>query len=242
AKSDFLAVMSHELRTPLNSILGFSEIIKNQMFGPVGTPRYADYAADIMESGTHLLNLINDILDLSKIEAGRMDLHEEPVDLLAVMQDATNMVQDRADAKGILLRISLPQDLPMVMADSRLVRQMLINLLANAVQHTLKDGWIAVTAERIDKGGIVVAVADNGVGIAPEDLPRLLKPFHTKSHPTSGKSEGTGLGLPLVKSLIERHDGEFRIESTPGVGTTVVLSFPASRVINGNVKVIKAVS
>ena len=236
AKSNFLAIMSHELRTPLNSILGFSEIIKNQMFGPSGTQRYADYADDIRESGELLLSIINDILDLAKIEAGHLELNEEPVDLLTVMQDATKLIQERADAKGILLKISLPQDLPMIRADGRLVRQMLINLLANALEHTLKDGSIAVTAERSDKGGIVVAIADNGVGIAPEDLPRLIKPFHTKSEPISGKSCGTGLGLPLVKSLIEQHDGKFRIESALGVGTTVVLSFPASRVINGSEK------
>jgi len=242
SKSDFLAVMSHELRTPLNSILGFSEIIKDQLFGPIGTPRYADYAADIMESGEHLLGVINDILDLSKIEAGHMELNEEPVDLLTVMQDATNLVQERAAAKGILLKISLPHDLPMIRADGRLIRQMLINLLANAVEHTLKGGWIAVTAERGDKGGIAVAVADNGVGIAPEDLPRVVKPFHTKSEQISGKSRGTGLGLPLVKSLIERHGGEFHIESTPGTGTMVVLTFPASRVINDDGKDFKEAS
>jgi signal transduction histidine kinase len=124
AKSNFLAIMSHELRTPLNSILGFSEIIKNQMFGPIGTQRYADYADDIRESGELLLSIINDILDLAKIEAGHLELNEEPVDLLTVMQDATKLIQERADAKGILLKISLPQDLPMIRADGRLVRQM----------------------------------------------------------------------------------------------------------------------
>jgi len=234
AKSEFLAVMSHELRTPLNSILGFSEIIKDQMFGPIGTQRYADYALDIGESGKHLLGVINGILDLSKIEAGHMDLNEEPVDLLAVMQDATNLVQARALAKGILLKISLPQNLPWLNADARLVRQMLINLLANAVEHTLKGGWVAANAERSEKGGIAVAVADSGIGIAAEDLPNVVKPFHAKRDPFSEKFRGTGLGLPLVKSLIELHGGDFQIESTLDVGTTVVLSFPPNRVINVN--------
>ncbi|MEE9317442.1 MAG: PAS domain-containing sensor histidine kinase [Rhodospirillales bacterium] len=238
AKSDFLALMSHELRTPLNSILGFAEIIREQMFGAVGSDRYVSYARDISESGEHLLGVVNDILDLSKVEAGRMELHEETVDLLAVIQEATTLVQERATDKGLTLRASMPQSLPFLNADERLVKQMLINLLSNAVNFTPGGGWVAVTAERSRKGGITLAVADSGIGIEPEDLPRVLMPFHAKNEPLAQKSHGTGLGLPLVKSLIELHGGEFHIKSTPKVGTTVVLSFPRDRVIEGGLKVL----
>ena len=236
AKSDFLAVMSHELRTPLNSILGFAEIIKDQMFGAVGSERYVSYARDISESGEHLLGVVNDILDLSKVEAGRMELYEETVDLLAVIQEATTLIQERATDKGLTLKAAMPQSLPFLRADGRLVKQMLINLLSNAVNFTPAGGWVAVTAERSQEGGITLAVADSGIGIEPEELSRVLMPFHAKSEPLGQKPHGTGLGLPLVKSLIELHGGEFHIESTPKVGTMVVLSFPADRVVEGVLK------
>ncbi|MFQ5763850.1 MAG: PAS domain-containing sensor histidine kinase [Rhodospirillales bacterium] len=230
AKSDSLAVLSHELRTPLNSILGFASIIEAQMFGPAGSERYVGYATDIRKSGEHVLSVINDILDLSKIEAGRMELDEEPVDLLAVMIDATNLFLERASALGITLKTALPQDLPVLNADGRLIKQMLINLVSNALKYTPQGGWVELSAERNEKGGITLAVADTGIGIAPEDVSRIPKPFQTSGKPIHESIRGTGLGLPLVKSLIELHGGTFRLESTPDSGTVVSLSFPPARV------------
>ncbi|MBI2586581.1 MAG: PAS domain-containing protein [Rhodospirillales bacterium] len=230
AKSGSLAVLSHELRTPLNSILGFAGIIESETFGPAGSERYIDYARDIRKSGEHILGVINNILDLSKIESGRMELNEELVNLLVVMSDAANLFLEQASDQGVTMKTALPRSLPVLKADPRLIRQMLINLISNALRYTRRGGWIELTADRNEQGGITLAVADTGVGIAPEDVSRILKPHQTFGKPIGTSARGTGLGLPLVKSLIELHGGTFRLESTPGSGTVVSLWFPRARV------------
>ncbi|MGH6662736.1 MAG: sensor histidine kinase [Rhodospirillales bacterium] len=230
AKSDSLAVLSHELRTPLNSILGFAGIIEAQTFGPAGSERYVDYARDIRKSGEHILGVINDILDLTKIDSGRMELNEEPVNLLVVMSDAANLFLEKASDQGVTMKTALPRDLPLLKADPRLIRQMLINLISNALRYTRRGGWIELTADRNEQGGITLAVADTGVGIVPEDVSRILKPHQTSGKPIGTSARGTGLGLPLVKSLIELHGGTFRLESTPSSGTVVSLWFPRARI------------
>jgi len=235
AKSDFLAIMSHELRTPLNSILGFAEIIEKRMFGPLGDDRYGDYVRDIRAGGEHMLSIVNDILDLSKIDAGGMDMNEETFDLLTVIRSAVHLVQDRAETGGLTLKVSLPENLPPLLADARLVKQMLINLLSNAIDSTPAEGWIVITAEGDGEGGLTVAVADTGVGIAEDDLALALTPFRTFGDSSARMSRGIGLGLPLVKSLIELHGGEFLINSKRGAGTTVALTFPPDRVGAGDV-------
>ncbi len=234
AKSDFLAVMSHELRTPLNSILGFAEMIECQMFGPLETERYAEYARDIRIGGEHLLGVVNDVLDLSRIGAGKMELKEEYFDLLTVMRDTIGLFEERAGAQGITMKVSLPQSLPALNADARMVKQMLINLLSNAIDFTPTGGWVVVAAEGDGKDGLSLVVADTGSGIAAEKIPHVLKPFHSFEGTSARTSRGIGLGLPLVKSMIELHGGEFLLNSTVGKGTTVSLTFPPSRVGIGN--------
>jgi two-component system, cell cycle sensor histidine kinase PleC len=226
AKSDFLANMSHELRTPLNAILGFSEVMKSEVFGPLGKPIYIEYSGHIHSSGEHLLGLINDILDLSRIEAGRMTLNLAPVDLELLGHDALSMVKHRADAAGAHLRLRIAPDLPECMADQRALRQVLLNLLSNAVKFTPKDGTITLFARPLSCGGIEFGVADTGAGIAPNDLKKVFEPFGQGQHDIAVCEKGTGLGLPIVKGLIEAHGGSVRLESELGKGTTVTVTFP----------------
>jgi two-component system cell cycle sensor histidine kinase PleC len=231
AKSEFLANMSHELRTPLNAINGFSEIMVAQMFGPLGDARYQEYAQDIHNSGQHLLALINDILDMSKIEAGKMNLKFEPVSLEDVTQDAVRLVRNRAESAGLKLEVEFPH-LPEIEADYRAVKQVLLNLLSNAIKFTPRGGRITVRAEaRQDMLGerVRVSVTDTGIGIAKDDLARLAKPFEQVETQHAKTQQGTGLGLALTKSLIEMHDGTLEIESTLGSGSTVSFSLPIHR-------------
>ena len=230
AKSDFLAVISHELRTPLNAILGFAAIIEDRIYGPTEEERYTDSARNIREGGEHMLGIVNNILDLSKVEAGGMELNEDTFDPLTVTLGAVNLIRGRAETRGITLKVSLPDRLPLLFADGRLVMQMLINLLSNAVENTPSDGRVVITAEKDGKGGLTIAVADTGVGIAEDDLALALTPFRTFGDSQARMSHGIGLGLPLVKSLIELHGGEFQINSKLGAGTTVALTFPPARV------------
>jgi two-component system cell cycle sensor histidine kinase PleC len=228
AKSEFLANMSHELRTPLNAINGFSEIMMNEMFGPLGDQRYKGYSLDIHNSGQHLLALINDILDMSKIEAGKMNLKFEPIHLEDVAEDAVRLVRNRAEAAGLKLEIDFPQ-LPEIEADYRAVKQVLLNLLSNAIKFTPRAGSVTVRAEmRRDPLGerVLVSVTDTGIGIAKEDLARLARPFEQVESQLSKTTQGTGLGLALTKSLIEMHDGSLGMTSTPGEGTTVSFILP----------------
>ena len=228
AKSEFLANMSHELRTPLNAINGFSEIMVGEMFGPLGDRRYKEYAGDILSSGQHLLALINDILDMSKIEAGKMNLKFEPLSLEEVVDDAVRLVHNRAEQTGLTIKVELPA-LPDVEADYRAVKQVLLNLLSNALKFTPHGGVITVSAELRRDGScdrVRVAVSDTGIGISPEDLVRLARPFEQIESQHSKTQQGTGLGLALTKSLVELHDGGLELASIPGEGTTVSFSLP----------------
>jgi signal transduction histidine kinase len=230
AKSQFLATMSHELRTPLNAIIGFSEMLVSETFGSLGDRRYPDYAKSIRDSGRHLLDLINDILDFSKLDAGRLELHEETVNLHEIVDGALQMMHGEAARTGIRIHKTLAQELPDLFADQRRVRQVLLNLLSNAVKFTPEGGEVKVATFR--RGSEVgVAVADTGIGIAAEDIPRALERFGQVDSSLSRKYEGTGLGLPLSKRLMELHDGRLELESIVGAGTTVTILFPAKRLI-----------
>ena len=233
AKSEFLANMSHELRTPLNAINGFSEIMVGEMFGPLGDARYKEYSKDILSSGQHLLALINDILDMSKIEAGKMNLRFEPIALQEVVEDAVRLMRNRAEAAGLDLQVDLPA-LDDVEADYRAVKQILLNLISNAVKFTPKGGVVKVTA-KVETNAITervrVSVSDTGIGIAAEDLKRLAQPFEQIESQHSKTQQGTGLGLALTKSLVELHSGTVDMTSTPGAGTTVSFTLPLKQQI-----------
>jgi two-component system, cell cycle sensor histidine kinase PleC len=230
AKSEFLANMSHELRTPLNAILGFSEMITSRIFAAQPEKHY-EYAGLIHDSGYHLLTLINDILDLAKIEAGSWSLRESEADLGAIIAEAASMVQPRIAASRCLLTVELEPRLPLVTCDERAVKQILLNLLSNAIKFTPQGGHVTVFASRAEDGGIALGVADSGVGIAPEDQSRVFQSFGQGRHDVVTADKGTGLGLPIVKGLVEAHGGRIALESEVGEGTTVTVAFPASRVV-----------
>jgi signal transduction histidine kinase len=229
AKSEFLANMSHELRTPLNAIIGFAEIINKRTFGPA-SERYIEYAGDIHNSGTHLLGLINDILNLSKLEAGKLQLQEQDVDLELAVAACMNLVEDQARQADIKLSVTLDPEALMVRADERRLRQILINLLSNAVKFTPEGGSVGVRSFRRN-GGLAIAVSDTGIGMAAENIPKALAPFDQIERKVRLKQEGTGLGLPLAKQLTELHGGTLKIESEVDVGTTVIIMLPSSRMI-----------
>ena len=231
AKSDFLANMSHELRTPLNAINGFSEIMLGEMFGPLGDDRYKQYAGDILASGEHLLALINDILDMSKIEAGKMSLHFESLCLEDVVEDAIRVVRQQAESESLTLTHDIPT-VPLIEADYRAVKQVLLNLLSNAIKFTPPGGKIAVTAETSTTAGgeaVTVSVSDTGIGIPAKDLARLMQPFEQIESGQSKANQGTGLGLALCKSLVELHGGAMAIESRPRQGVTVRFTLPVGQ-------------
>jgi len=228
AKSEFLANMSHELRTPLNAINGFSEIMSAEMFGPLGDPRYKGYAADILKSGQHLLSLINDILDMAKIEAGKLTLHYETVSLKDICDDALRLMRGKIQEAGLTATLDAPE-LPDVEADHRGLKQVLLNLISNAVKFTPEGGSIVVALSQPDPHHVRVAVTDTGIGIAPEDIDRLARPFEQVEGQHSKTTQGTGLGLALTKSLIEMHGGQLALESEPGRGTTVSFVMPMRR-------------
>ncbi|NBC31091.1 MAG: PAS domain-containing protein [Alphaproteobacteria bacterium] len=230
AKSHFLATMSHELRTPLNAINGFSEIMERQFFGPLGNPHYEGYVHDIRSSGEYLLSLINDLLDMSKIEAGRMALNCESLSLDEAVSGVLDLLAGRAEAHGLIVRLALRPHLPNLLADQRAVVQMLENLLSNAIKFTPAGGIITISSARTPEGGLSVAVSDTGPGIPADHLERVLQPFEQAEAGMTRQHQGAGLGLALVKSLIELHGGGIALESTVGVGTTVTLTFPAERV------------
>ncbi len=234
AKSDFLAGVSHELRTPLNAIIGFSEVMQNEMFGPIGNSHYREYATDIHESGHHLLSLINDILDLSKIEAGKFELHEETVTVTDTIEAALRLVRQRAEKKGLELTRAVAPRLPQLYADGRALKQVLLNLLTNAVKFTPQGGRVTIGANLGPGGELVLTVADTGVGMSAEDLEQALTPFGQAESDIARDQEGTGLGLPLTKHLVELHGGSLTIESAPGAGTTIRATFPAQRLRLGD--------
>ena len=233
AKSEFLANMSHELRTPLNAVMGFSEVIKNELFGPVGTEQYIAYAGDIYTSGAHLLEIINDILDLSKIEAGRLDLAAERVDLREVADAVLRLIRPRAEADGVILVNGLSAGLPNIHVDKRKLKQMLLNVLSNAVKFTPESGTVDLNAYERDDGGLTVCVRDTGIGIDPDQFDVVLSPFGQIDSALAREHQGTGLGLPLVKALIEAHEGSIELNSAVGRGTEVLLHFPAGRSRSG---------
>ncbi|WP_162915014.1 PAS domain S-box protein [Desertibaculum subflavum] len=230
AKSEFLATMSHELRTPLNAVIGFSELIMREAFGTVG-PRYVSYARDIHTSGTHLLDIINDILDLSKIEAGKLDLSDEAVDLGRLIDSSIRLVQGRAAEAGVKLTSAVPPALPSLRADARALKQILINLLSNAIKFTPEGGSVTLAAAIAPNSALTIAITDTGIGMRPEDIPRAMEPFAQIESSLSRRFEGTGLGLPLCKRLAELHDATLELTSAPGEGTTATVRFPAARVI-----------
>ena len=231
AKSEFLANMSHELRTPLNAIIGFSDIIQGETFGPVGSPKYLEYVKDINSSGEHLLEVINDILDLSKVEAGKAELQEENVDVSRVLRACITMVKERAEAGGVTLACNTESDLPELYADERKLKQILVNFLSNAVKFTPSGGKVIMRAWSRPGDGYVFQVADTGIGIALENIPKALAPFSQIDSGLNRKYDGTGLGLPLTKALTELHGGSLDLQSEVGVGTTVTARFPAERIV-----------
>ncbi len=232
AKSAFLANMSHELRTPLNAIIGFSEIQRSQMAGPIGNEKYRSYADDICTSGRHLLHVINEILDFSKCNAGQLALENDTVDLDDMVDDCICFVKTAAERANVKISVVLDARLPGLLADARRVRQILINLLSNAVKFTPNGGSVRVSVA-CRNNGLTVSIADTGIGIAAEDIPLAMQPFGQIDSTLSRRYDGTGLGLPLAKQLIELHGGTIMIESAIGLGTTVTIAFPPERTIVG---------
>ena len=230
AKSQFLANMSHELRTPLNAILGFSEMITSRVFAPDSDKHY-EYAGLIHDSGFHLLTLINDILDLAKIESGSWTLRERPLDIGAMIEETCAMVQPRALAAGCTVTADVEAGLPLVSADERAMKQILLNLLSNAVKFTPRGGEVVAFAWRADDGGVKLGVTDTGVGIAQDDQERVFQNFGQGRHDIATADKGTGLGLPIVKGLVEAHGGTIHLTSRIGEGTTVSVALPPSRVL-----------
>ncbi|HVJ42820.1 MAG TPA: ATP-binding protein [Dongiaceae bacterium] len=228
-KTTFLANMSHELRTPLNAILGFSEVIRDQLFGAAGNERYVDYARSINDAGRHLLRLINDLLDISRIESGRMDLQESLVDLRDVVRSCELLTREAARSNHLDLTVDIAPLIGRLRADERKLKQALLNLVGNAVKFTPAGGHIAVTATLLESGDVSIAVSDTGIGMAAADIPKALTPFMQIDGGLDRRHEGSGLGLPLARALIELHQGRLDIASSPGRGTTVTLILPAER-------------
>lgn len=234
AKSRFLATMSHELRTPLNAILGFSEIMQKEVLGPLENDKYKEYVNDIHTSGAHLLNLINEILDLSRIEAGRYKLNEEAITLAYIAEDCENLLRLRAGAKNIKIEMSLDGNLPKLWADERAVRQIILNLLTNAVKFTPQGGTILLKVKGTESGGQKVSIIDNGPGIPEEEISTVLSAFGQGTAAIQSAEEGSGLGLSIVQALVEMHDGKFDLQSELRKGTTVSAEFPETRVMDIN--------
>jgi two-component system cell cycle sensor histidine kinase PleC len=231
AKSRFLATMSHELRTPLYAILGFSEVMKSELFGPHSVEQYKEYSTDIHSSGEHLLTIINEILDLSRIEAGRYELQEEAVDLAATADDCRHMLEMRARAKSISLKTMLETGLPKLWADERAVRQIIINLLANGIKFTPQGGEVTIKVGWTTQGAQYVAIRDTGPGIPEDELPTVLESFGRGSMAIKTAEQGSGLGLPIVKGLVDIHGGQFHLSSKLREGTEVIVIFPVERVM-----------
>jgi len=231
AKSGFLAMVSHELRTPLNAIIGFSEMMLREEIGPIANEKYRAYVGDIHESGMHLLRIINDILDLSKAEAGKLELDEDVFDLRDTIRSVRQLTGTRIDDCGLFYSVNLPAGLPLLRGDERKIKQVLLNLVTNAVKFTPSGGRIEI-AGRFDPAiGVIVTVSDSGIGIAPEDVARVLEPFEQVGSPFNRPHQGTGLGLPLVKAIMERHGGTIEITSEVGLGTKVSVTFPPRRAV-----------
>jgi signal transduction histidine kinase len=230
SKSQFLANMSHELRTPLNAVLGFSEVMMSEIMGPLGDRRYHEYAKDIHDAGSHLLDIIDDILDMSKIEAGHFDLDAQWIDVADLVGETLRLIGARAREGGLTIVREIEPNLPPLYADLRSVKQILLNLLGNAVKFTPSGGKVRVAARLLPSRGLALSVSDTGLGIAAQDIPQALKPFGQIERALSRRHGGVGLGLPLSKHLAELHDGTLEIASEPGKGTNVSVYFPPARV------------
>ena len=234
AKSAFLANMSHELRTPLNAIMGFSEVMKEQHLGPMNNPRYLSYAGDILASGRYLLGIINDILDLSKIEAGKMTVENaEEFPLCQALQGSLAICAALGEKFGVKIESRLPPDTVRLLAVERMIRQIMINLVGNAIKFTPGGGSVTVSGQSKSCGGYAVIVQDSGIGMTEQEIVKALTPFGQVENKMTATHTGTGLGLPLAKAMLELHGGELEITSAPGSGTRIVLHFPASRINPG---------
>lgn len=229
AKSTFLANMSHELRTPLNAIIGFSQIVRDEMFGPIGSPRYKDYLGDIENSGQHLLSIINDILDIAKIESNRMTLSREWVDPAEFIAEAVNVTRGHPRAMGVPIEFEGEEGVTCVFADSRMMRQTLINLLSNAVKHSLPGSPVRVRARLAPVGRLRIEVIDQGAGIPTHMLDRVFDAFEQADNTFAREKQGTGLGLALVRAFVGAHGGKVWLESAPGEGTTAIIELPGAR-------------
>ena len=229
-KSEFLANMSHELRTPLNAIIGFSDAMRTETFGPISNARYTDYLEHISQAGKQLMGTINDVLDISKIEAGKVELREETVDVQYVVETCVSLMKQKSAEKQLSLRMVLADGPPALYADEQKLKQILTNLLSNSIKFTPEGGEIAISSVFNEKG-CELRVSDTGIGIAPEDIPVALSTFRQVDSSINRKFEGTGLGLPLCKTLTELHGGVFELESEPGIGTTVSVHLPVDRII-----------
>jgi PAS domain S-box-containing protein len=230
-KSDFLAVISHELRTPLNAIIGFSDVIHREVLGSIGSVKYREYAGDILSAGRHLLGLINNILDMSKIEAQKMQLFEETVEVASLATSSVKIVERQAADAQITLTVDIPADLPRLRGDEMRLKQILVNLLSNAVKFTPAKGHVTLRARLIAGGALEIAVTDTGIGMSEEELALALQPFRQVESALARRHEGTGLGLPLVNAFVEMHDGTLTLQSVPGGGTTAYIVLPAARVV-----------
>jgi len=225
SRSQFLSIISHELRTPMNAIIGFSEILDKELLGPMGNQKYKEYAADIFASGQHLLSLINDLLDMSKIDAGKWRLRRSLVDIETLIRSCCRLMSEQAAAVGALIEVYAADDLGDVYIDERAIRQVLLNLLSNALKFTDQDGLVRISAWKSDQN-LVIVVTDNGVGIQASDLARVFQPFEQGENTLSRAHAGTGLGLSLCKSLVELHNGTIRLDSREGKGTTAQFQLP----------------
>ena len=230
-RSEFLANMSHKLRAPLNAIMGFSEIIKNETFGHIAMPQYVEYARDIHGNGSHLLDIINDIVDLSKVEAGKFNLSEENVTIEEVVFAVCNIIKGKADEKNLHIAPRLSGVMPRLFVDKRALKQMMLNLLSNAVKFTPTDGDVCISAQVESNGGVAIVISDNGIGIAEDDMQKVLTPFGQIDSALASEHDGTGLGVPLVKAMIELHGGTLTFDSAPDKGSVVTLRFPPDRSI-----------
>jgi signal transduction histidine kinase len=236
AKTEFLANMSHELRTPLNAIIGFSELMRTEALGPLGSPQYVEYMNDINGSGQHLIEIINDILDMSKIEAGELSPTEDVFDFAAAADTAIRLVADRAQKGEISLTNSVPANIPLMCADERMIKQILLNLLSNAVKFTPEGGMVELSAEA-NSLGYMFSISDTGCGIPEDKMDIILEPFGQADMTLQRNYEGTGLGLPLVKAMTELHGGTLEIFSREGRGTTTTVRLPGDRIVEATDKI-----